>query len=310
MPAQEFYASELASIPTHAHRDNARGVATAWWNYGRSSGPVDLVLIHGFRGDHHGLEPFVAKLINESGVDLRIVIPDLPGFGDSAALPAAATGIDGYAHWLRAFLDHLGADSSTTVLGHSFGSIVVASAFAHGLTQSRCILVNPIAANALQGPRGVLTRLAVFYYQLSANLPERLGQGLLRNRAIVRIMSVTMAKTSDKNLRRWIHGQHDSYFSSFASRSSVLQAFRASVSHDVSEFVDTLPADTMLIAAERDDITALPKQRELVARIPNGRLEVVSGVGHLVHYEAPDFAADRIRDFLVQHDDKRYGKLA
>ena len=297
MPAQDFYASELAAIPTHAHRDSAGGVLTAWWNYGPTTGPIDLVLVHGFRGDHHGLEPFVAKL----GPRLRIVVPDVPGFGDSNALAPAQSGesrIRGYAQWLQAFLRTVGADSSTTILGHSFGSIVVAAAFHEGLPQSTCVLVNPIAANALQGPRGLMTRLAVLYYRASTALPERAGHALLRNRAIVRIMSETMTKTKDRELRRWIHGQHDSYFSSFASRDSVLEAFQASVAHDVSEFAATLPAGTLLIVAERDDITALPKQRELAARIPNSQLEVVPGVGHLVHYEAPEFAATKIAEYL------------
>jgi len=254
-------------------------------------------MVHGFRGDHHGLEPFVAML----GESFRIVVPDLPGFGNSDELTPDAhdtAKIDGYARWLRDFLATVGADSSTTVLGHSFGSIVVAAAFAQGLKQNRCVLVNPIAANALAGPRGILTRLAVWYYKLSARLPERLGQSLLRNRAIVRVMSSTMAKTKDRDLRRWIHGQHDSYFSSFASRASVLHAFEASVQHDVSEFADSLPRGTLLIVAERDDITALPEQRSLASRISNSRLEVVPQVGHLVHYEAPEFAAAFISTYV------------
>jgi pimeloyl-ACP methyl ester carboxylesterase len=55
----------------------------------------------------------------------------------------------------------------------------------------------------------------------------------------------------------------------------------------------------MLIVADRDDITALAKQRELSARLTKARLEVVPNVGHLVHYEAPEFAALVIADFLA-----------
>ena len=71
------------------------------------------------------------------------------------------------------------------ILGHSFGSIVVAAAVAAGLQTSRVILVNPIGAPALEGPRGILTRLAVFYYWAGAKLPRRLGEALLRNGLIV-----------------------------------------------------------------------------------------------------------------------------
>ena len=35
----------------------------------------------------------------------------------------------------------------------------------------RLILVNPIAAPALEGPKGVMTKLAVLYYQAAAGFP-------------------------------------------------------------------------------------------------------------------------------------------
>jgi len=73
----------------------------------------------------------------------------------------------------------------------------------------------------------------------------------------VRVMSVTMAKTRDPELRRFIHDQHDRYFSAFADRDVVLEAFEASVSHDVREYAARIPTRTLLIAAERDDISSV-----------------------------------------------------
>ena len=293
MPVISPFAAKLASIPTYESSVNVNGVNTAYWNYGPSSGPVALVLIHGFRGDHHGLEPFVAEL----GPDIRIIVPDLPGFGLSSDLVAQG-GIQDYSKWLMGFCSAVEADASTVVLGHSFGSIVVAAGLASGLNVERAIFVNPIAANALQGPRGILTKLAVFYYKLSAALPEKLGYALLKNPAIVRVMSVAMAKTKDPDLRMWIHDQHDQYFSHFSSRRGVLAAFETSVSSDVSTFADAIHQSILMIVAELDDITALPEQRILAARLSHSQLEIIPAVGHLVHYEAPAQAAQYIRTFL------------
>jgi pimeloyl-ACP methyl ester carboxylesterase len=287
------YAAKLASIPSTESRVSVDGVDTAYWNYGPITGPVALVMIHGFRGDHHGLEPFVAEL----GADMRIVVPDLPGFGLSSDLVASGR-IDDYANWLTAFCAAVSATPSTVVLGHSFGSIVVAAALASGLEVERAILVNPIAANALQGPRGILTKLAVFYYKLAAALPEKMGFALLKNSAIVRIMSIAMAKTKDPDLRAWIHDQHDQFFSHFTSRRGVLLAFETSVSSDVSSYADAIHQRILMIVAELDDITALPEQRMLATRLENAKLEVISGVGHLVHYEAPGLASRYIRSFV------------
>lgn len=293
------FAARLSAIPTRARTITVSGVTTSYWEYGSPQALTTLIMIHGFRGDHHGLEPIVAEL----GPDLRIIIPDLPGFGASDALPGISN-IAAYSSWLKDFFALVAKENPTPViLGHSFGSIVVAAALAAGLPATQVVLINPIAANALTGPNRFMTRLAVLYYQAAAKLPERAGFALLKNRAIVRIMSVTMAKTRDPELRHWIHGQHDEYFSDFVSRASVLEAFETSVGNDVSQFVEAItalphPPQFLLLVADRDDITALPEQKALASRLPGARLEVVHGVGHLVHYEAPDFAARHIRSFL------------
>ena len=292
MPAVSPYAQKLAVIPTAEASVVVNGLTTQYWEYGDAQSPLQLVMIHGFRGDHHGLEPIVAEL----GADVHVIIPDLPGFGISDALPSPAD-IDAYATWLAGFLTALNANKAV-VLGHSFGSIVVGAALAAGLSNKRAILINPIAANALKGPRGIMTRLAVLYYKAAAALPASAGYALLKNKAIVRVMSETMAKTKDPNLRQWIHEQHDQYFSLFASRDSVLEAFETSVSHDVSQFAPDIHQELLMLVADKDDITALPEQKLLASRIAGTRLEIVEGVGHLVHYEAPDFAARHIREFL------------
>ncbi len=287
------HAELLSQLPARVQTFSVLGSDTRVWEYGEADAATTIVLVHGFRGDHHGLEPVAARL---SGV--RIIAPDLPGFGESQPLAGRRHDLAGYSAWLRAFVPVLNLSGRVVILGHSFGSIVVAAAMADGLAADAVVLVNPIAAPALSGPRGVLTRLAVFYYWLGAKLPERLGFALLRNRVIVRVMSVTMAKTRDRGLRRWIHDQHDRYFSAFSNRDVVLEAFRASVGNDVSEFASAITPPTLLVAADKDDITPLPAQYRLQALFPDATLRVITGVGHLIHYEAPAEAAQELERFL------------
>ncbi|WP_431031506.1 alpha/beta fold hydrolase [Plantibacter sp. RU18] len=294
MPVVSPYAEQLDRIPVQERALLVDGAETRFWDYGSPDAATTIVMVHGFRGDHHGLEPVVAQL---SG--FRIVAPDLPGFGSSAPLTISAHSVDGYAAWLGRFMEALAPTGRIVLLGHSFGSIVSSAAVAGGLRPDDLVLINPIAAPALQGPRGVLTRLAVFYYWSSAKLPRRLGFAFLRNKGVVRIMSVAMAKTKDPSLRRWIHDQHDQYFSAFSDREVVLESFTASVSHDVSEYADRIPTRTLLIAAERDDITPVAAQFVLAERFADAQLHVIPGVGHLIHYEEPHDAAARLTTFLA-----------
>jgi pimeloyl-ACP methyl ester carboxylesterase len=285
------YAALLARTPLTQHETPVDGVPVAWWEYGTPGEGPTLLLVHGFRGDHHGLEPVIAYL---PGV--HIVAPDLPGFGLSAPLPGEHS-IDGYAAWLGAFVTAVGLDASVIVLGHSFGTIVVAAALAAGLPADRAILVNPIAAPALAGPNAVGTRLASLYYRVGGLLPERIGGALLKNRLVVRGSSIVLAKTRDPALRRWIHNQHDRYFSGYANRRVVLEAFRASVTHDVTEYADHIAVPVHLVAAEHDDITFVKDVEALQRMLPHATLTVIPDVGHLVHYETPEAAAREIARF-------------
>ncbi len=111
-----------------------------------------------------------------------------------------------------------------------------------------------------------------------------------------------MAKTPDRQLRAWIHNQHDRYFSQFADSRSLLQSFRASVSHTVTEFADSIRTRTLLIVGDRDDITPLSEQLALAHRLRTAELRIIPGVGHLVHYEAVDYAAEELVAFLRAED--------
>lgn len=275
------------------------GMRTRAWCYGCRSGPL-LVLVHGFRGDHHGLEG-LAKAISLRAPELRIVVPDLPGFGETPSVPGREHDLAFFGEWLCALVAGLRASDASggwAILGHSFGSLVVANALSQGLAPTNTTLINPISAPALKGPQAVLTQLAIAYYHVASLLPERAARTLLGSPPIVRVMSEVMAKTRDRELRGWIHEQHHRYFSRFADSETLLQAFKASVSHTVGEYADSIQGRTLLIAGDRDDITPLDKQLALSRRLRDATLRIVPGVGHLVHYEAIDYAADEILGFL------------
>ncbi|MFE6994630.1 alpha/beta fold hydrolase [Microbacterium sp. NPDC057659] len=290
MPASP-YAARLSSIPVERREAQVAGGATAYWVYGPEHAATTIIAVHGFRGEHHGLEPVVAFL-----PDVRVISPDLPGFGETAPLPGKDHDLGAYAGWLTEFARAVAPGA--VILGHSFGSIVASAAVAGGLETPRLILINPIGAPALAGPKGVMTRLAVMYYALGARLPERIGTALLRNGLIVRVMSLTMAKTSDPGLRRFIHDQHDTYFSRFADRDVLHDAFVTSVSHDVRAFAPVIEVPTLLVAAQRDDITPIEDERRLATMFPDAELVEIAEVGHLIHYETPAEAAGAIRRFL------------
>ncbi len=299
MKERSPYAELVARVPVQRHEVALRGGRTRYRVYGPDDAPHLLVFLHGLRGDHHGLEPIVAHL-----EDARVVVPDLPGFGESAPLPgpahdAPAHDVAGYAAWTRELLAEVAPAGDAVLAGHSFGSIVAAAAVAGGGPVRALVLVNPIAADALGGPRVVMTRLTVLYHRLAGVLPEPAGTALLRNRLLTRVASVAMARTRDATLRRWIHGEHDRYFGTFADRRTLLEAFDASVRHDVGQYAGEVGVPTLLVTAELDDIAPPAAGRALALRFADARLVEVASTGHLMHYEAPAAVAGAVRAFLA-----------
>ena len=212
-----------------------------------------ILVIHGFRGDHHGLLRVADQLPG-----MRLIMPDLPGFGSSDAFAAGTQRSEHYGSSSPASWRRWASDRTPSCWAIRSGRSLPPLRGSPPRRGAPLILINPIAAPALEGPKGIMTKLAVLYYRLAARLPQRLGLALLRSPLIVRVMSEAMAKTSDKELRRFIHGQHHSYFSAFADRDSLLESFTASVSGNVAEVAGQLTLPVLLIAGEKDEIAMLP----------------------------------------------------
>ena len=241
--------------------DGAQAVMTRYWQYGKGmndgtfpEGSYPVLLVHGFRGDHHGLE-IIANYLLKLIPNVSIISPDLPGFGRSADLPEGTQGkntrdenaqgednINAYVAWLNDFVKHTNPAREDAqrlplhVVGHSFGSIVTSAfAAAHPNSLALLSLINPISEPALEGSQRVASRLASLYYRAGAALPEKIGYPLLRSQLITRASSEVMMRTKDKAMRRFINGQHAAYFGSFGSRRGVLSAYEASITHTAAE---------------------------------------------------------------------------
>lgn len=287
------HAAALARIPVREGSAEVLGSVTRYWEYGPPDAAQTVVIVHGYRGDHHGLEPVIAKL-----PDVRFISPDLPGFGKSTPMTDEPHSIEGYSRWLSAFLDATELRGEATLLGHSFGSMVTTHAISQGLTPPALILINPISTDPHRGGGRLMNALTRAYYGAARKLPDRLGRGLLGNWMIVQIMSVTLAKTRDKELRRWIHEEHHRYFNGFSDPQTVAEAFDASLSTDVARYAADLTMPVLVVAGSADAIAPAPGQHAFVAQAPNAKLVMLDNVGHLIHYEQPTLAAEAIEQFL------------
>jgi pimeloyl-ACP methyl ester carboxylesterase len=273
----------------------ASGTQTAYWFYpGSSVDAPEIVMIHGYRGNHRGLEAIAGALD-----DFNVYIPDLPGFGKSQAFGHNHS-IQNYAKWLAGFISALSLPRKPILLGHSFGSIICAAFAANSGQIQMLVLENPVSAPALEGEKVFVSKLTKKFFDLISSVPQGAADWLLKSWPMVRAMSVVMTKSRDTNLRRWIHKQHDDNFSDFASTRVALEGYAASISDNVSNYARMFQVPTLIIIGDRDEITSTKQQRQMSDSIPvRKHLSVHQGIGHLTHYESPALVADDIRAFVA-----------
>ena len=305
MTAPTPHASALAEIPVRLGEVEVLGSTTKYWDYGPTDAARTLLLVHGYRGDHHGLEPVVARLPG-----IRVISPDLPGFGLSTPMTEAQHSVAGYVRWLTIFAAAARVPAGAVLLGHSFGSMIASHAVADGFRTPALILVNPISADPLVAAGRGLTALTRGYYGLARRLPEALGRRLLANWLIVQGMSNALVTSDDPAVRRWIHEEHHRFFNGFSDVQTVADGFDASLSTQVGDAAPRITVPVLMIAGEGDRIAPLSGQRQTVKLFADARLVVLPTVGHLIHYEAASGAADAIRAFLAEHPERSAGQVA
>jgi len=279
-----------------AHSMEVLDTVTRYWSYPSANAEAKVIIfIHGYRGNHHGLEAIAGAL-----EDFNVIIPDLPGFGESSPFAGDHT-IEQYATWLGAFIEKLSPKEKPILLGHSFGSIVCAAFASKSNAIDLLILENPVSAPALKGPNAPLTKIAQGFFALAGKLPLNKGEWLLKSWPMVRGMSIIMTKTWNRELRKWIHAQHDANFNDFSNRRIAIEGYRASISRNVCDYAMHFKVPTLLIIGSRDDITSPKQQFAMATKIPVAHsISQHMGVGHLTHYEIPKDVAQDIRRFVEQ----------
>lgn len=278
-------------VSTH----NLAGSRTKVFSYPASTSAAKEIIfaVHGFRGDHHGLRRIIDQL-----PQYTVIVPDLPGFGASSSMQLPHD-LAGYATMLDELASDLRLPTKTILLGHSFGSLV-ATKLATQREFSQLILLNPISELALDSSQAVIAKATGWYYQLCAQLPEKLGSAVLRSKLFSDAMSLVMTKSKDRKMRQYVREQHRAYFGQFHRRDTLVQAYQASIGHTVSEFSGQLDLPVLLVGGMLDELGTPATQEALRASFSDAQLVMLDNVGHLIHYEKAAETAAEI-DRFIQH---------
>lgn len=253
---------------------------------GEADTPRRLLLIHGIRGTHHGLEAIVGALPN-----FECVVPDLPAFGRSEPLAGKQT-LEALHGWLGELIDRFKPDA---IVSHSYGTLLVSSAPA--AADIRQILINPVIELDTIREQKISSRLTTAFYTLCEAMGETWGRKLCSARLLVDAMSFGLASKPGSDVRHWVFAQHRLHFSSFASLRTLAEHSKLATSLSV-EPKDAGSTALLLIGSTHDAISDIRHIKRYAGLVAAAQVETLEGYGHLVHYEAPDLAARAIERFV------------
>lgn len=298
----EFERERLALFARYGFEGESRWVADrkgrSTYMIGRGEGSCPTVLIHG------GLSQASEWALLAGQLPGHVIIPDRPGCGLS--YPIDYRNVDyrtAAAAWLLDLLDSIGVEQ-VDLVGNSMGGFFsMAFALAYPDRVRRLILPGAPAGfdkhiplflrlwgNQITGP--LMTRLGItvppnaealrkrVFATLLVAHPERVPLDVLK---VVRagmtsipgaaLTSYTILRTVT-NLRGW--------------RPRLMM--RDDMAH--------LPVPTLFLWGDADAFAPPSSGRDMAARMPDARIEVISDAGHLPYLDRPSAVADAIMNFF------------
>ncbi len=258
------------------------GTQLHYVDVGRGSPP--LVLLHAF--------PLHLGMWDEQVVALssrwRMILPDLPGFGGTPALtdPGAAT-IDGFADLVAGLMASLGVGPAV-VGGLSMGGYVAFSLLRrHPQLVAALVLADTRAA--ADTPE-VVERRNSQQQQVSEEGTDQLVETMVGNL----LSDDTHANRPDvvERARALMHG---------CSAAGVIGALEAMKNRsDSVPLLEAIEVPVLVVVGEQDGPAPPDVAAAMADAIPNARLEVLPGAGHLSNLEAPEAFNQALESFLTR----------
>ena len=243
------------------------------------SGPA-VLLIHGMVNASRHWERVARRL----AADYTVIAPDLLGHGDSAK-PEGDYSLGAHAAGIRDLLSALGLDH-VTVVGHSLGGGIAMQFFYQ--FPERCERMVLISSGGLGREVSRPLRLAAVpgadpALKLAASTP------------VISTLEALGAKPAARALQS-LHepGARRAFLHTL--RSVIGPAGQRVSARDRLELTAALP--TMIVWGDRDRTIPPDHGRSSAEQVPWIRLELLPGVGHFPHLQAPDALADVLLDFL------------
>ena len=292
-----LFADDEAARPAEFPRARevvAMGVRTSYLEAGPADAPP-VVMLHGLGATNASLLPCLADLAR----DHRVIAPDLPGFGQSAA-PSASYTPAWYAAWVEALQHEVGARHAV-LLGNSLGGRIALEA---GLTHP-----GSVRGLVLLTPSPAFRRLRQWVPAVRLLRPELARLPLPLNHRLVVEAVRGMFSDPDRLPEPWYDAAADECVRVFRSRSHRVAFFAVARQIFVEDaygrhgFWDRLPGlrpPALFVWGDRDRLVPSSFARHVADALPDAGSIVMEDSGHVPQFEHPAETMALVRGFLSE----------
>ena len=213
----------------------------------------------------------------------RHVVPDLPGFGNSPALSSPLQ-IQDYATESLRLLDHLGIRRAV-VAGLSMGGYVAFAIARESLSRVAALILidtRELADTAEGRQKRSEAIVAVQQHGISAVVKE--------------MMPKLLSGNASPELRQRVEGVVRR-----ASPDGVMAALQAMAGRpDSTDLLPKLKVPALVVVGSEDAVTPVADAERMVKALPDGRLRVIRGAGHLSNVEKAQEFNQLVTEFLAE----------
>ena len=227
-----------------------------------------VVLVHGFGVSGRYMLPLARSLAGR----FAVFVPDLPGHGRSEK-PSAPLGVGGLADALGDCIDALGLERPTLVANSLGCQVVTALAVRRPDRAGALVLIGPTV-----DPERRLARR-----QLFAGLRDSVREPW---------SLLALAAHDDVVL----------------GPRALLATTRSALADRIEERLPLIEQPSLVVRGGRDAFVSAEWAERVATLLPRGRLVVIPGEPHAVHYTRPDLVADAVRQLLFEEREQAVGE--
>jgi 3-oxoadipate enol-lactonase len=254
-----------------------RRFANGTVNASQSGNGPPLVLLHSLLSDRASFDKIVPKLSE----NFRVVVPELPGFGESDAVSG---GLAAVADRMAGAIDDSADGEDVIVLGNGYGGFVALQmAIRHPNIATKLILADCGAAFSEPGRKAFRTMAAV---------SKAKGLPAITDVAMRRLFAPEFQEANPGLMR----DRREAFLKTDP------EVFRAACDAlaelDLRPQLGQVKVPVLVLVGEQDEATPPPMSHEIAAGLPQARLKIIPGCAHVPQLQAPSAFLDAIGDFL------------